>query len=87
MIYFFNVGHTYQNGHNMLQNFPRYLLQTSKTDNNALDVDAIYNLRLRKTQPNSADSFTIKLNAKFPWPSIMPKQRECILFFVSVFSG
>jgi hypothetical protein len=24
------------------------LLQTSKTDNNALDIDAIYNLKLRK---------------------------------------
>jgi hypothetical protein len=44
------------NEHNM--NFPRYLsillLQTSKTDNNALDIDAIYNLKLRKTSPNSA---------------------------------
>jgi hypothetical protein len=67
----------------MLLNFPRYLsillLQTSKTDNNALDIDAIYNLKLRKTEPNSTDSFTTKLNAKFPWPPIMPKQRECIL--------
>jgi hypothetical protein len=25
------------------------LLQTSKTDNNPLDIDAIYNLKLRKT--------------------------------------
>jgi hypothetical protein len=25
------------------------LVQTSKTDNNALDIDAIYNLKLRKT--------------------------------------
>jgi hypothetical protein len=25
------------------------LLQTSKTDNNALDIDAVYNLKLRKT--------------------------------------
>jgi hypothetical protein len=64
MIYFFNVGHTshvtklpdmrtYQNEHNMLLNFPRrlsiLLLQTSKTDNNALDIDAVYNLKLRKT--------------------------------------
>jgi hypothetical protein len=68
----------------MLLNFPRclsiLLLQTSKTDNNALDIDAIYNLKLRKTKPNSTDSFTTtKLNAKFPWPPIMPKQRECIL--------
>jgi hypothetical protein len=37
----------------MLLNFPQclsmLLLQTSKTDNNALDIDAIYNLKLRKT--------------------------------------
>jgi hypothetical protein len=26
-----------------------FLLQTSKTDNNALDIDAIYNLKFRKT--------------------------------------
>jgi hypothetical protein len=43
----------YQNEHNMLLNFPRFLsillLQTIKTDNNALDIDAIYNLKLRKT--------------------------------------
>jgi hypothetical protein len=74
---------TYQNEHNMLPNFPRclsiLLLQTSRTDNNALDIDAIYNLKLRKT-----DSLTIKLNAKFPWPA-MPKQRECILSLVSFF--
>jgi hypothetical protein len=65
MIYFFNVGHclifvtkvpnmrTYQNEHYMLLNFPQclsiLLLQTSKTDNNALDIDAVYNLKLRKT--------------------------------------
>jgi hypothetical protein len=49
-------------------------MQTSKIDNDALDIDAIYNLKL-----NSTDSFTTKLNAKFPWPPIMPKQRECIL--------
>jgi hypothetical protein len=50
----------YQNEHNMLLNFPRclsiLLMQTSKTDNNALDIDAIYNLKLRKTLPNSTDS-------------------------------
>jgi hypothetical protein len=44
---------TYQNEPNMLLNFPRclsiLLLQTSKTDNNALDIYAIYNLKLRKT--------------------------------------
>jgi hypothetical protein len=43
----------YQNEHIMLLNFPRclsiHLLHTSKTDNNALDIDAIYNLKLRKT--------------------------------------
>jgi hypothetical protein len=42
---------TYQNEHNMLLNFPRclsiLLLQTSKTDNNGLDIDTIYNLKLR----------------------------------------
>jgi hypothetical protein len=57
MIYFFNFWT------NMLLNFQRclsiLLLQTSKADNNALDIDAIYNLKL------STDSFTIKLNAKF----------------------
>jgi hypothetical protein len=41
---------TYQNEDNMLLNFSRclniLLLQTSKTDNNALDIDAIYNLKL-----------------------------------------
>jgi hypothetical protein len=50
-------------------------LQTSKTDNSALDIDAIYNLKLRKTLANSTDGFTTKLNAKFPWPPIMPKPR------------
>jgi hypothetical protein len=43
----------YQNEHNMLLNFPRCLsilqLQTNKTDNNALDIDVVYNLKLRKT--------------------------------------
>jgi hypothetical protein len=70
---------------NMLLNFPPCLsilrLQTSKTDNNALDIDAIYNLKLRKTLRNSTDSFTTKLNAKFPRPPIMPKQRELKLNF------
>jgi hypothetical protein len=54
MIYFFNVGHclisvtkvldmrTYQNEHNMLLRYLSILLlPTSKTDNNALDIDAI----------------------------------------------
>jgi hypothetical protein len=57
----------------MLLNFPQclsiLLLQTSKTDNNASDIDAIYNLKLRKTQPNSTESFTTKLNAKFSMAS------------------
>jgi hypothetical protein len=61
----------------MLLNFPRcvsiLLLQTSKTDNNALDIDAIYNLKLRKHNLIQQ----IKLNAKFPWP----KQREWTLCF------
>jgi hypothetical protein len=43
----------YQSEHNMLLNFPRcvsiLLLQTSKTDNNALEIDALYNLKLGKT--------------------------------------
>jgi hypothetical protein len=55
---FFYIGHTVwhadlSNEHNMFLNFPRslsiLLLQTSKTDNNALDIDATYNLKLRKT--------------------------------------
>jgi hypothetical protein len=41
---------TYQNEHNILLNFPQclsiLLLQASETDNNALDIDAIYNLKL-----------------------------------------
>jgi hypothetical protein len=61
MIYFFNVGRTvtkmpdmrtHQNEHNMV-NLTRcpsiLLLQTSKTDNNALDIDVICNLKLSKT--------------------------------------
>jgi hypothetical protein len=63
---------TYQNEHNMLLNFPRslsiFLLETSKTDNNALDIDALSNLKLTKTYHNSTDCFTAKLNANFPWP-------------------
>jgi hypothetical protein len=63
---------TYQNEHNMLLNFPRslsiFLLETSKTDNNALDIDALSNLKLTKTYHNSTDYFTAKLNANFPWP-------------------
>jgi hypothetical protein len=65
---------TYQNEHNMLLNFPRLsvlLLQTSKTDNNALDMTLFITSNLEK---HPTDSFTTKLNAKFPWPPIMPKQ-------------
>jgi hypothetical protein len=44
---------TYQSEHNMLLNFRRCLsilvLQTSKTDNSTLDIDAIHNLKLIKT--------------------------------------
>jgi hypothetical protein len=40
---------TYQNEYNMLMNFRRYLiLPNSKTANNVLGIDAIYNLKLRK---------------------------------------
>jgi hypothetical protein len=46
---------TYQNEHNNVAEFSAIsltililLLQTSKTDNNALDIDAIYNLKLKK---------------------------------------
>jgi hypothetical protein len=54
---YFNVGQLdtlfYQNKHNMLLNFLRcvstLVLQTTKTDNSALDIVAIYNLKLRKT--------------------------------------
>jgi hypothetical protein len=53
---------THQNEHKMLLSSPRCLsilqLQTSKTDNNALDIDAIYNLKLRKI---TRDSFSTKL--------------------------
>jgi hypothetical protein len=54
------------------------LLQTSKTDNNALDIDAFITSKLEK---HNSTHFITKLNAKFPWPSIMPKQRECILHY------
>jgi hypothetical protein len=38
----------FQNEQNMLPKFPA-MSETSQTDNNALDLDAIYNLKLRKT--------------------------------------
>jgi hypothetical protein len=53
-------------------------IANSKTDNNALDIDAIYNLKLKKKH-NLIQHFITKLNVKCPWPTIMPKQRECIL--------
>jgi hypothetical protein len=34
-----------------------------------LNIDAIYNLKLRKTS-NSTERFTTKLNAKFAWRQI-----------------
>jgi hypothetical protein len=34
---------------------------------------------LEKHNLIQTDSFTTKLNAKFPWPPIMPKQHEYIL--------
>jgi hypothetical protein len=46
----------------------------SCTIHNALDIDAIYNLK-----HNLTDSFTTKFNAKYPWLPIMTKQHECIL--------
>jgi hypothetical protein len=54
MIYFFNAGRTvHLNEHNMLLNFTGclsiLLLRAIKTDNNALDIDAVYNLKLKKT--------------------------------------
>jgi TRAP-type mannitol/chloroaromatic compound transport system substrate-binding protein len=51
MVYFLTLDTLFDhNQHNMLLNFLRCLvLQTSKTDNSALDIDAIYNLKLRKT--------------------------------------
>jgi hypothetical protein len=58
MIYFSTLDTLFDFRHikmniNILLNFPRslsiLLLQTSKTDNNALDIDAIYNLKLGKT--------------------------------------
>jgi hypothetical protein len=56
---------TYQNEHNMLLSCPPCLsiplLQTSKTDNNALDIDAIYNLKpLQNLQNASKDTFKIE---------------------------
>jgi hypothetical protein len=50
-------------------------MQTSKTDNNALDIDVIYHLNLEKHNLIQQT----KLSAKFPWPPIMPKQHEWIL--------
>jgi hypothetical protein len=80
MIYFFNVGYTvtkvpdmrtYQNVQNMLLNFPGclsiFLFRSSKTDNNALTPFITSNLEKHNL-------ITTKLNAKFPWPSIMAKQ-------------
>jgi hypothetical protein len=63
----------------MLLNFPRclsvLLLQISKTDNIALDIDASNFEKHNRIQ----HSFSTKLNAKVPWPPIMSNQRECIL--------
>jgi hypothetical protein len=80
----------------MLLNFPRclsiLLLQTSKTDNNALDIDAIYNLKLRKTKPNSTDSFMYyQIKCKISMAShylktmvrLMLILNFCVLFFNS----
>jgi hypothetical protein len=57
---------TYQSEHNMLLNFPRclsiLLLEISKTDNDALDIDATYNLKHNLIQqtallPNQMQNF------------------------------
>jgi hypothetical protein len=49
---------TYQNKHDMLLNLPQclsiFLLQTSKTDNNALNIDAIYNLKFKKKKQSNS---------------------------------
>jgi hypothetical protein len=63
-----------------------FILQTSKTDNNALDNDAVYNLKLRKTSPNSTDSFTANLNALFPWPPLMPKHRQWHIYLLGKYT-
>jgi hypothetical protein len=41
-----------------------FALQTSKTDNNALDIDVIYNLNLRKISPNSTDRLYYQMQCK-----------------------
>jgi hypothetical protein len=73
---------TYQNEHNMLVNFPRclriLLLQTSKSDNNAPDIDAILTSNLEK-------HLYYQIKSQFSWPPIMPKQRECTLYRVFFF--
>jgi hypothetical protein len=76
----------YQNENNMLLNFPRCLsILLLQKDNNALDIDAIYNPNLEKHNLiQQAALLHIKLNGKFPWPLIKPKQRECILFGCTV---
>jgi hypothetical protein len=78
---------TYQNEHNMLLKFPRcrsiLLLQTSKTDNNALDIDAIYNLKLKKHNLIQQTALFIKLNAKFPWPPLC--QNNVNAFYFRIF--
>jgi hypothetical protein len=68
---------TYQNEHNMLLNFPRYLsillLQTSKTDNNAPALTLFITSNLEKHN-------LIQQTLYYQIKCIMPKQRECIYF-------
>jgi hypothetical protein len=57
-----------QNKHNILLNFPQclsiLLLQTIKTENNALDIDAIYNLKLKKKKHNLIQQFHYQIKCK-----------------------
>jgi hypothetical protein len=77
---------SYQNEHNMLLNFPRcvsiLLLQTSKTDNNALDIALFITSNSEKHNLIQQTALLdTKLNAKFPWPSIMPKHIFGLFFY------
>jgi hypothetical protein len=53
------------------------LLQTCKTDNNALDIAVFITSNLEKHNLIQQRA-TTKLNAKFLWPPIMPKQLACL---------
>jgi hypothetical protein len=77
---------TYQNEHNMLLklNFPRcpsILLQTTYSETTTMHstLTLLITSNLEKHNLIQQTALRSKLNAKFPWPPIMPKQRECIL--------